>query len=204
VGTFDIEYDKNPHLKVTRPDPAWMFARCKFTPENIEAIEAIRFNNGEQAFRWLGWSIGDTMHVQGNASRVALASGINWDTVLGWEANGTEDVMFFLIRKHWTPEDIQLFSEMGLFGGNWRYWANDLGVWSIDEARWDKFTAEVIAKGLAKGLTIAGSEGPQGPRGPEGPKGSQGDDGIDGNDGIDGAGLEPGATINLATEATIV
>lgn len=84
VLAIDMEYDKNPHLKVTRPDPEWMFARCKIQREHVDAIEAIRTHNGKQVWLWLGWSIGDTMHVQINCSPADLATGIDYSTVLGW------------------------------------------------------------------------------------------------------------------------
>ncbi len=150
VGTFDIEYDKNPYLRVTRPDPDWMFARCKFTRENIEAIEAIRFNNGEQAFRWLGWAIGDTMHIQGNASKDATASGIDWSTVLGWtgepiqlptnpppSGNNGEGVMMAYARKGDKSEavvEIQTFLVLqGYDLGDWGPAGDGAdGVWGSD------------------------------------------------------------------------
>ncbi|KKK76969.1 hypothetical protein LCGC14_2858280, partial [marine sediment metagenome] len=83
------------------------------------------------------------------------------------------------IRQYWTPADIERFRMYNLFGGSWSYWANDLGIWAIGEENWDKFTAEVVAKGLSKGLVVGpggvpGSTGPQGPTGPAGPAGSDG------------------------------
>ncbi len=95
---IDLEYDKNPHLRRTRPSPAWMFARCKLTEENVDAVEAIRTNDGAQLWRWLGWSIADTMHFQVNCSPTSLATGVDWSTVLGVSHTEEEDNMWPIFR----------------------------------------------------------------------------------------------------------
>lgn len=67
---LDVEYQYNFHIhsRVTLEDfeEDWWTSVCKFTPENIAAVESIRNTYGEQMIRWLGWSIGDTMHLQVN------------------------------------------------------------------------------------------------------------------------------------------
>lgn len=76
--------DKNPHLhrRIEPGDPA--FGRdMQFTERDIEAIEAIENIHGEQVWSWLGWSIGDTMHVAIALPPEALQ--VDWTTVEGYE-----------------------------------------------------------------------------------------------------------------------
>lgn len=77
---FDFFTYGNPHLH-RRFDPANDWALTKFTAAQVAAGEAIRTNNGKQVWKWLGWSIGDTMHWQVNCSPADLATGIDWLTV---------------------------------------------------------------------------------------------------------------------------
>jgi hypothetical protein len=130
VLAIDLEYDKNPHLKITRPDPTWMFARCKISRVNVDAIEAIRTNSGAQVWLWLGWSIGDTMHVQINCSKADIASGINYDTVLGWgdappvQPPSSEEGVFMAYAKKGDRSEAVAEIQTFLVGQGF-----DLGAW---------------------------------------------------------------------------
>lgn len=63
---FDVDPAENPHLRVVYPDEATLFASCQITKAQVQAVEAIRNTDGDQVWRWLGWSIGDTQHFQIN------------------------------------------------------------------------------------------------------------------------------------------
>ena len=80
---LDLDYFGygNPHLhrRMTPSDPA--FRTSKIKEHHVKAVEAIRTNNGKQVWKWLGWSIGDTMHFEITCSPADLATGINWFTV---------------------------------------------------------------------------------------------------------------------------
>lgn len=76
----DIDAPKNPYYRRPIDDAIW--ARIKFTKLQVAAVKAIRTNNGKQAWKWLGDSIGDTMHWQINCTRADLETGIDSDTVL--------------------------------------------------------------------------------------------------------------------------
>ena len=54
----------------------------------MRAIEGIKNQQGEQIWRWLGWSIGDFMHWQINVPEWRLE--VDWNTVPG---SGVEDTM---------------------------------------------------------------------------------------------------------------
>lgn len=84
---FDPFGKGNPHFQKSYGN-GWNFSDCKFTRDQVEAVEAIRTNSGVQAFRWLGWAIGDTMHFEITCAPADLATGINWNTVTG---NGTQN-----------------------------------------------------------------------------------------------------------------
>jgi hypothetical protein len=70
----------NPHFKKAFGD-GWDFDDCKVTRPQVEAVEQIRNAQGEQMFRWLGWSIGDTMHFESQVPPARTT--VNWDTVPG-------------------------------------------------------------------------------------------------------------------------
>lgn len=57
--------DKNPHVHhpIGRNSPGWG-RDWQINQEQVDAVEAIRNTEGERVWRWLGWSIGDTMHFQ--------------------------------------------------------------------------------------------------------------------------------------------
>lgn len=152
---IDLEYDRNPHLRVKRPDPAWMFARCKLNRSNVEAIESIRTMNGHQVWRWLGWTIGDTMHFQGNVTQDDVATGIDWSSVLGWDGepptppSEEDDEMFVEYRDGFGTDGDEMV----------RYWqlklmalGQDTG--GSDGKYGDKTKAAVVA-------VVSGSDGMQ-------------------------------------------
>lgn len=60
------------------------WSRAKLTKAQVMAVEKIRLNNGEQAFRnGYVFSNPDPMHFQISASRAAFKSGVDWSTVDG-------------------------------------------------------------------------------------------------------------------------
>ncbi len=60
------------------------WSRAKLTKAQVAAVEAIRLNNGEQAFRnGYVFNNPDPMHFQISASRAAFKSGVDWSTVAG-------------------------------------------------------------------------------------------------------------------------
>ena len=93
-GPLDIDYggnneaspdhdgiDRNPHLR-TRIYPGFgSDPRFQIQEFQVAAVLAIRTNNGKRVWRWLGWSIGDTMHMEPNCSPADIATGINPATV---------------------------------------------------------------------------------------------------------------------------
>ncbi len=63
---WDIEYQWNPHFRqaLTEAD-LWMLyrsGRTKYNPDIIDGILRVTNLEGTPMFRWLGYSIGDTMH----------------------------------------------------------------------------------------------------------------------------------------------
>lgn len=89
---FDPFGAGNPHFQKSYGN-GWNFSDCKFTRDQVEAVEAIRTNSGKQVYRWLGWAIGDTMHFEITCSPADLATGINWNTVEGNTNGGKTDNM---------------------------------------------------------------------------------------------------------------
>lgn len=198
---LDFEYDHNPYLlrewrsytgnpRATRPDPAWLFARIKLTPEQVYAVEAIRNVQGEQMFTWLGWSIADAMHFQMNVPPERCE--VDWSTVAGAEeAIG----MYAIGRGHnLGGEDVSYVQsqliDLGFLAGP------PDGVWDagteeavedfqrsigayVDGVIWGYIGAKLTQahskqgpKGAKGDRGVDGPRGLQGPRGPEGPPGA--------------------------------
>ncbi len=109
--------DKNPHTyrAVTMNDSRWG-VKWQITKAQVLAVEAIRTNNGKAVWRWLGWSIGDTMHFQVSCTEADLETGIDWSTVAG-EDRVTE-LGVALGHEFWET----LVSE-GLIDGDPRYYS---------------------------------------------------------------------------------
>ncbi len=98
ILAFDIEYNYNIYIR-TRVTPEdfdeeWFPAVCKYTLEQVRAIEGIHNTQGEQIWRWLGWGIGDFMHWQINVPENNLQ--VDWNTVPGMKV---EDDMAINSRK---------------------------------------------------------------------------------------------------------
>ena len=60
----DWDYGENPHLREPIPRGFGLDPRFRLTEAHIDAVEAIVNSNGDPIFKWLGWSIGDTMHFE--------------------------------------------------------------------------------------------------------------------------------------------
>jgi hypothetical protein len=72
----------NPHFEVPFGGPKWDFSDTRITRSQVEAVERIKTKEGVRVFRWLGWTIGDTMHFEFNLGPKALEAGIDSGTVL--------------------------------------------------------------------------------------------------------------------------
>ncbi len=62
---IDVDYANNPYL---RGDPVergfGTDTRFLITEEQVDAVEAIVNEDGDSIWKWLGWSLGDTMHFE--------------------------------------------------------------------------------------------------------------------------------------------
>lgn len=197
-GAIDLDYgyaeadrlvDKNPHLHRPITD-ADFGVTIQLLKHQVEAIEAIRTMNGKKVWRWLGWSIGDSMHFEPNCSPDDIKTGIDPTTVAGYEPPVTpptedDDMKYWLaIFNLWSREDLVKMAEAG-------YWDGVDNVdWYFDPRCSDEEKTNLVVHILAKGNkdipSHGGEPGPQGPAGPAGPQGPKGDTGeveifVDGN-----------------------
>ena len=61
----DWDYGENPYLRGTRIQPGFgTDPRFMLTEAQVNAVEGIVNDDGDSIWRWLGWTIGDTMHFQ--------------------------------------------------------------------------------------------------------------------------------------------
>ena len=93
----DIEYGGpdpsvtyNKHLRRDKPDPAWVYARRKFTRANFDAVMRVKNLQGTRMFRWLGLINADTMHWELDVPPTKCK--VDWSTVPG-DGGGTEEEM---------------------------------------------------------------------------------------------------------------
>jgi hypothetical protein len=70
----------NPHFQ-RRYGDGWDFSDIKLTQDQVEAVETIENTFGERMFRWLGWTIGDTMHFEAQVSPDRCQ--VDWTTITG-------------------------------------------------------------------------------------------------------------------------
>ena len=62
---IDWDYGVNPYLRGTTIEPGFKSDhRFELTEWQVDAVESIVNEHGESIWRWLGWTIGDTMHFQ--------------------------------------------------------------------------------------------------------------------------------------------
>jgi hypothetical protein len=110
---FDIDPFKygNPHF-LKRYGDGWNFAHCKITSGQVDAVEGIKNVQGETMFRWLGWLIGDTMHVELQVPPDRCD--VDWKTVPGDTVDPPPeegDGMFLPLKKNDVGEDIRLLQD---------------------------------------------------------------------------------------------
>lgn len=76
--------DRNPHIhrKIYPADPGFG-VEWQILEHQVHAIEAIRTMNGKRVWRWLGWSIGDTMHWEPACTPDDIETGIDPTSLIG-------------------------------------------------------------------------------------------------------------------------
>ena len=187
----------------------------------MKSIKAIRTNNGKTVFRNL-W--GDRMHDQINCSPVALATGINWDTVAGdGQPIGDDDEMrrgdkgfqVAIAQKRlvglgydlgaftpyggpipiWWTEGALGPGEDGDFGGTMES-AVKAYQGALGEAVTGVFTG-VAAATLGMSGSTQGDKGDKGDKGDVGSRGPQGDPGSKGDRGVQGVPGRDGKSATL-------
>ena len=137
---IDIEYGGpdssvtyNKHLRKTRPDPGWVYARCKFTKANYDAVMRVKNLQGERMFRWLGLINADTMHWELDVPPDKCK--VDWSTVPG--DGGMEEQMLQKgdmgkAVKHyqeriqaWNPEALPKYGADADFGSEMTEWVGN-------------------------------------------------------------------------------
>ena len=126
-GDGDPTIDKNPHIRrrIVPGDPGFG-VEWQFTESDIAAIENIRNTHGEQMWSWLGWDIGDTMHVSTSVRPDRAV--VDWTTVGGHDMAWDEWVTGLVTG--WAEDPVKTESEFvrlaseGKLGGSIQYWMN--------------------------------------------------------------------------------
>jgi hypothetical protein len=91
----------NRHFKKRFGD-TWDFSDTRITRPQVEAVESIRTNSGARVFRWLGWTIGDTMHFQFDCSPSDLITGFTGRSEVG------ATVISTITEEQMTPTQVRL------------------------------------------------------------------------------------------------
>ena len=88
-GAIDLDYggdnpdspdhlgvDNNPYLREEIPRGFNVDPRFQITEAQVAAVESIEAVSGRQVWKWLGWTIGDTMHFEPNCTPDEARAGI--------------------------------------------------------------------------------------------------------------------------------
>ena len=169
----------------------WDFTDIKFTRTQIEAAEAIKNTAGERMFRWLGWLIGDTMHIEpqfppGRAQ-------VDWNTVPEGETEtslkrgdkGNAVGFYQTALIGWDANALPKFGADKDYGGETEGWVKKYQVAAqLEETgQIDGVTADLLGRHHPDS---GGGKGEKGDPGTPGQRGAPGADGTDGKDGADG------------------
>jgi hypothetical protein len=73
---IDIDPNKNPYFQGRKWGVDKDFSDIKLTRAQVDAVEGLKTVSGVQVFKWLGWSIADTMHFEITCRPEDLATGI--------------------------------------------------------------------------------------------------------------------------------
>lgn len=71
--------DRNPHLHEAVAPGFGTDTRFQITEAQVNAVESITTGNGNPVWRWLGWSIGDTMHFEPACTPDDARTGITYN-----------------------------------------------------------------------------------------------------------------------------
>ena len=188
----------------------WTFADIKLTRRQVEAVEAIRNEWGEQVFRWLGWLIGDTMHFELQVPPERTS--IDWDTVpegdpemslqRGDKGNAVRYYQQALMG--WNSEALPEWGADADFGLETETWVKRYqSAADLDQTgRIDGITADLLSRYHPKRTT--GAKGEDGDPGPKGDPGEDGQRGLQGLQGDDGEPGEDGKPVTLKITADTV
>ncbi len=117
----DIDYGNNPYLRgVEIPKGFGTDPRFKLTEAQVDAVEGILNDRGEPIWRWLGWTIGDTMHFQVDQppDRCQPATIPQEDDVIKHGDRGPDVAKFQSYLNRWTADHTgeTPIDEDGIFG----------------------------------------------------------------------------------------
>ena len=121
---IDWDYGENPYLRGETISKGFVTdPRFELTEANVDAVEAIVNEQGEQIWRWLGWTIADTMHFQVNVPPERCQPYQEEDEMT-YEQFTNEWIQYV------ADEDLMRMREAELFTTSWEYYATlrDLGV----------------------------------------------------------------------------
>jgi hypothetical protein len=147
---FDLDYggnnpespahagiDKNPHIHrpIYRSNPGWG-SQWQINQKQVDAVEAIRNTEGDRIWRWLGWSIGDTMHFEAIVG--PYSTQVDWATVPGQEEEMDYNEFRAAEFDMWTNENIMEAFDDGMFqstdrAGFQTYWVTQRSQRSVEE-----------------------------------------------------------------------
>ena len=126
-GDGDPTIDKNPHIhRPIVPGDLGFGVEWQILEHQVEAIEDIKNLDGTPIWRWLGWSIGDTMHFDVNVE--PQFTQVDWDSL---EQPGDDEMNYRMFRADefnlWTDTNIMQAYDAQMFESTnrtafYQYW----------------------------------------------------------------------------------
>ena len=132
-GAIDLDYggdnpaspdhpgvDRNPHLHRRIPwgDPGFG-VEFQLTEPQVKKVLAIRTVNGKPVWRWLGTSIGDTMHFEPACTPDDIKTGIEEDTMdLGRQMQYVKEGDSGMEVEYWQVRIIEAVKQIKFYGNS--------------------------------------------------------------------------------------
>jgi hypothetical protein len=119
-GDGDPTIDKNPHIhRPIASEDSGFGVQWQILEHQVRAVEAIRTNNDKKVWRWLGWSIGDTMHFEPACKPDDIETGIKEDTVdLGRQIQYVKEDDSGMEVEYWQVRMIEAIKGVKFYGSS--------------------------------------------------------------------------------------
>ena len=147
-GVDEPFIDRNPYIR-RRIQLEDFGVECQILEHQVRAVEQIKNLDGRKMWRWLGWSIGDTMHFQLDVS--PNQTQVDWSTVPGYVLppdgeDGALDEYYQKIFDEWSYAEVEQMEARGWWEGETVYFKGPGASPNFEDVK------NLVRKCLANGI----------------------------------------------------